>query len=139
MTVSPDPVLANLTRLRVLAYLSGCREAEFSVVRDHCEVSDPTMSKTVTALETAGYVKARKGYVGKYPRTWLSATRAGRDALDAHLGALQTLVDTARMAAGAVTQPDPRGQAPAKRPTQAVLGRRNRLTAGQVFRERAGP
>jgi DNA-binding MarR family transcriptional regulator len=52
------------------------------------EVSDSALSKQVSVLESAGYVKVQKGYVGKRPRTWLSLTRAGRDAFTTHLAAL---------------------------------------------------
>jgi hypothetical protein len=40
---------------------------------------------------SAGYVKVRKGYVGKRPRTWISLTRAGRTAYRDHLHALRTI------------------------------------------------
>jgi len=45
-----------------------------------------------TRLEEAGYVKIRKGYVGKRLRTWLSLTRAGRTAYRDHLHALRAIV-----------------------------------------------
>jgi DNA-binding MarR family transcriptional regulator len=92
-------LLANTTRLAVLAFLSACREAQFSAVQQHCAVSAPTLSKAVSALEAAGYVKVRKGYIGKYPHTWLAATKGGRAALDDYLSALQLLVSSAQEAA----------------------------------------
>ncbi|MED7953362.1 transcriptional regulator [Kitasatospora sp. NPDC058201] len=97
-----DPLLQHPTRLTVLAFLSACAEAEFGTVRDHCEVSDSVLSKAATALEQAGYLKVRKGAVGRRPRTWLVATRAGRRALTEHLAELQRLVAAAE-AAGAAT------------------------------------
>ncbi len=66
-------------------------EAEFALVRDEVEVSDSVLSKQVSTLEQAGYVRVRKGYVGKRPRTWLSLTRAGRAAWTAHLAALREI------------------------------------------------
>ncbi|WTU05092.1 transcriptional regulator [Kitasatospora sp. NBC_00070] len=84
----------------VLAFLGGCQEAEFGAVRDYCQVSDSVLSKTAATLEELGYVKAKKGYVGKRPRTWLAATRAGRAALAGHLAALQQLAAAAAEAAG---------------------------------------
>ncbi|MFD5463599.1 transcriptional regulator [Kitasatospora sp. NPDC127059] len=95
-----DPLLQHATRLTVLAFLGACHEAEFAAVRDHCEVSDSVLSKAATALEDAGYLVVKKGYVGKRPRTWLAATREGRAALAAHLAELQRLVAAAE-AAGA--------------------------------------
>ncbi|MGW6919075.1 transcriptional regulator [Kitasatospora sp. NPDC054939] len=85
----------------MLAFLSGCIEAEFSVVRDYCKVSDSVLSKAAAALEAAGHIKVKKGYVGKRPRTWLAATRPGRDVLAAHLAALQQLASNAREAGSA--------------------------------------
>lgn len=93
-----DPVLANTTRLQIMAFLSGCKQAEFGAVRDHCAVTDPTLSKAVASLEAAGYLRVKKGYVAKFPRTWLAATPAGYKALEIHLAALEGIVSAARSA-----------------------------------------
>ncbi|MDY0816000.1 transcriptional regulator [Kitasatospora purpeofusca] len=98
-----DPLLQHPTRLTVVAFLGGCIEAEFSAVRDYCQVSDSVLSKAAGALEEAGYLSVKKGYVGKRPRTWLAATRAGRRALADHLGVLQRLAAAAE-AAGRETE-----------------------------------
>ncbi|MFF0196592.1 winged helix-turn-helix domain-containing protein [Streptomyces anulatus] len=97
-----DGVIHHPTRLTLVAFLSACDEAEFAAVRDGCRVSDSALSKNASALEAAGYLHVRKGHVGKRPRTWLSLTPAGRQALARHLAALQDLVDAARGAAGSV-------------------------------------
>ncbi|WP_405502306.1 winged helix-turn-helix domain-containing protein [Streptomyces anulatus] len=97
-----DTVIHHPTRLTLVAFLSACDEAEFAAVRDGCRVSDSVLSKNASALETAGYLNVRKGHVGKRPRTWLSLTPTGRQALARHLAALQDLVDAARSAAGSV-------------------------------------
>lgn len=93
-----DKEIHHPTRLMVAAFLSGCAEAEFGAVRDYCGVSDSVLSKTVTALEKAGYVSVRKGYFGKRPRTWVSLTFTGRQALTAHLAALEEIAGAARRA-----------------------------------------
>lgn len=78
-------------RFSIVSALAGVDEAEFGVVRDALEISDSVLSKHAAALEGVEYVKVRKGYVGKRPRTWLSLTRTGRRALDAHLTALREI------------------------------------------------
>jgi DNA-binding MarR family transcriptional regulator len=93
-----DRELHQPTRLALVAYLSSCAEAEFGVLRDYCGISDSVTSKTVSALEKLGYVAVRKGYVGKRPRTWVALTRQGRQALQAHLAALEEIVEAARRA-----------------------------------------
>lgn len=69
-----DGVIHHPTRLTLVAFLSACDEAEFAAVRDGCRVSDSVLSKNASALEAAGYLRVRKGHVGKRPRTWLSLT-----------------------------------------------------------------
>ncbi|MDT0408392.1 MULTISPECIES: transcriptional regulator [Streptomyces] len=96
-----DPHLQHPTRLTVAAFLSGCAEAEFGAVRDYAGLSDASVSRIATALAEAGYVRVRKGYAGRRPRTWLSLTAEGRLALAAHLEGLRALAYSARRA-GAV-------------------------------------
>jgi DNA-binding MarR family transcriptional regulator len=86
-----DEVLHAPVRFSIVATLAAVDEAEFGLVRDEVEVSDSVLSKQVSTLEKAGYVRVRKGYVGKRPRTWLSLTRAGRVAWTGHLAALREI------------------------------------------------
>ncbi len=53
------------------------------------------MSKQIAALEEPGYLKVRKGYVGKRPRTWVSLTKTGRTSLAQHVAALKTIIEVA--------------------------------------------
>jgi DNA-binding MarR family transcriptional regulator len=86
-----DEVIHAPVRLSIVAALAATDEAEFGAVRDAVQVSDSALSKHASALEQAGYVEVRKGYVGKRPRTWLRLTPGGRAALTAHLGALRRI------------------------------------------------
>lgn len=95
MTHGLDQNFHNTTRLQIAAFLSGCNEAEFRAVQEYCDLSKSTLSKNVSVLEDAGYVSVRKGYVGKFPRTWLALTDTGRAALTAHMTALRQIADTA--------------------------------------------
>jgi len=90
-----DPVIHAPTRLRITALLAAAEEVEFAFVRDTVEITDSALSKQVSTLEKAGYVKVTKGYVGKRPRTWLSLTPAGRSAFASHCAALREIVDSA--------------------------------------------
>jgi DNA-binding MarR family transcriptional regulator len=86
-----DEHLNSPVRLSIVATLAKVDDAEFQVVRDAIELSDSVLSKQVSLLEAVGYVKVRKGYVGKRPRTWLSATELGRNALGKHIAALRAI------------------------------------------------
>ncbi len=86
-----DPLIHSPVRFSIVAMLAGADQAEFSYVRDTVEVSDSVLSRQVSQLAQAGYVNVRKGYVGKWPRTWLSLTPAGRRAFERHLAALRAI------------------------------------------------
>jgi DNA-binding MarR family transcriptional regulator len=84
-------LLGHPVRFSVMAMLAAADRAEFSFVRDQVEVSDSVLSKQVSALEQANYVKVHKGFVGKRARTWLSLTREGRRIFERHLAALRSI------------------------------------------------
>jgi DNA-binding MarR family transcriptional regulator len=86
-----DEVIHAPVRFSIVAALASVDEAEFGAIRDAVEISDSVLSKQASTLETAGYVKVRKGYIGKRPRTWLSLTRSGRAAYERHLTALRAI------------------------------------------------
>lgn len=88
-----DELIHAPVRLSIVATLAQVDEAEFAHVRDTIEVSDSVLSKQATQLEAAGYVKIRKGHVGKRPRTWLALTDAGRTAYTRHLDALRAIAE----------------------------------------------
>lgn len=86
-----DPVIHSPVRFSIAVALAAAENAEFAFLRDTVEVSDSVLSKQISRLEEAGYVRVKKGYVGKRPRTWLSLTPAGRTAVAAHVSALEQI------------------------------------------------
>ncbi len=95
-----DDLLAHPVRFSILALLAAAIKVEFSFVRDQVEVSDSVLSKQVSALEQAGYIKVHKGFVGKWPRTWLSITKDGRRTFERHLAALREIAQGNGVASG---------------------------------------
>lgn len=86
-----DTTIHNPARFSIMAALLAADKVEFRFVRDTVELSDSALSQHVTTLEQAGYVHVTKGQVGRKPRTWLSATGAGRAAFEGHLAVLNQL------------------------------------------------
>lgn len=86
-----DDLMSHPVRFSIVAMLAPAERAEFGFVRDHVEVSDSVLSKQMTALQEAGYVKVHKGYVENRPRTWLSLSRQGRQRFEQHLAALREI------------------------------------------------
>lgn len=90
-----DDNLHSPVRFAIMASLISLDKAEFAFVRDAIEVSDSTLSKQATALESLGYLSVIKGHVGKRPRTWFALTPEGRTAFADHLRALRSLAEAA--------------------------------------------
>jgi DNA-binding MarR family transcriptional regulator len=86
-----DELLGHPVRFSMMALLVAAEKAEFAFVRDNVEVSDSVMSKQMSLLEDVGYVRIKKGFVGKRPRTWLSLTRKGREVFERHLKAVREI------------------------------------------------
>ena len=99
MTASLDPVIHAPARLQIAALLAVVNDAEFGTVRDAVGLSDSVLSKHVSQLKEAGYVKLRKAALNGRQRTWLSLTREGRRAFAEHLRALEALVAAAQTTA----------------------------------------
>ncbi|WP_067534429.1 transcriptional regulator [Nocardia crassostreae] len=89
-------LLGSLPRLKLVAFLEGCREAEFGTITRLCDLNKSTLSKAMTVLEDGGYLTIRKGYAGRRPKTWLALTDSGRVAYHEHLSALAALTRAAR-------------------------------------------
>jgi DNA-binding MarR family transcriptional regulator len=88
-----DPLIHAPVRLQVLTTLSAVSEAEFATLRAALEVSDSVLSKHVSTLADAGYVRSRKGVRAGRRTTWIGLTSAGRKALREHVAALRRLID----------------------------------------------
>jgi DNA-binding MarR family transcriptional regulator len=87
--------------LQIAALLARVDEAEFAVIRKIVEVSDSVLSKHLSALSEADYVRLRKAALDGRQRTWASLTPRGRRAFAGHVSALQQLVAQAQAAMAA--------------------------------------
>jgi len=88
----PDPLIHPITRLSICGLLAaGADWIEFATLRDAAGISDSVLSKQSRVLEEAGYVKVRKGAVGRRPRTWFRLTAVGLTAVQGHLAWLAQL------------------------------------------------
>jgi len=92
-----DDVIHAPVRFSIVAALAAAREADFKFVRDTVEVTDSALSKQISTLEKAGYVKVRKSAVGRRPRTFLALTPEGRSAFQRHVAALRDIAEGAAL------------------------------------------
>ena len=96
-----DPVLHPPARLQIAAVLARTDEVEFATLRDLVDVSDSVLSKHLSALGDAGYVRLVKAARDGRQRTWARFTKKGTKAFAAHMAALRELVAAAEQAVAA--------------------------------------
>ncbi|MFD4141787.1 MULTISPECIES: winged helix-turn-helix domain-containing protein [unclassified Streptomyces] len=90
-----DEVIHAPNRLQICTMLAAVDAMEFSVVRDALGVTDSVLSKHLKVLQTAGYLSITKARGRSYPRTWISLTPDGRQALAGHIAELRRIVGQA--------------------------------------------
>jgi DNA-binding MarR family transcriptional regulator len=76
-----DRIIHEPARLKVMTVLDGVKEADFTFLTTALGLTNGNLSSHIDRLEKADYVNVRKSFQGKMPRTTLSITPAGRDAL----------------------------------------------------------
>lgn len=87
-----DDAVHQRTRLGILAVLCEVGRVDFVYLRDTLELTDGNLSRNISRLEHAGYVRVEKTLEERRPRTWLTITRAGRAGLDREIVALRELI-----------------------------------------------
>ena len=82
-------------RLQIMAALVALEpsdEVDFTYLRGLLEVTDGNLGAHLRKLEEAGYIGVNKTFVERKPRTYVSATPAGRAVFQAHVAALEAIL-----------------------------------------------
>ena len=83
------------SRLRIMGGLMALgkdAEVDFTFLRNQLKFTDGNLGAHLEKLQTAGYICARKTFVKRKPRTFVSLTRVGRDAFEDHVDALKKII-----------------------------------------------
>jgi len=87
-----DPLVHEPVRLMVMTMLAHHGALAFAELKRLVGASDGNLGIHARRLEDAGYVRAKKSFVGRLPRTELSITPKGRSALARYAAAMRTLL-----------------------------------------------
>lgn len=87
-----DRLIHEPARLILMSSLYVVDEADFVNVAARTGLSAGNVSSHMARLEAAGYVKVRKEFVDKRPRTTYSLTEAGRRAFEEYRVAVADLL-----------------------------------------------
>jgi DNA-binding MarR family transcriptional regulator len=91
-TTRLDPAIHQPARLGILTAAAETKRIDFVSLRDLLDLTDGNLSRHLSTLEEAGYITIEKTFDGRKPRTWISATKAGRKALKQEIAALREII-----------------------------------------------
>lgn len=88
-----DELILSRARLGIISALIGGDELEFTYLRNALELSDGNLSVQIRKLEESGYIKVKKVFVERKPRTFCRITTRGRKAVVRLVKHLEDLVE----------------------------------------------
>ena len=90
-----NEIIHQPVRLRIMAALTALEagsEMDFSTLCDLLEVTDGNLGAHLRKLEDTNYIAINKTFIDRKPRTFISATGAGRSAFQEHVSALEAIL-----------------------------------------------
>ncbi len=90
-----DNTIHQPVRLQIMSSLVALHageEIEFVYLRNLLKLTDGNLGAHLAKLEEAGYVKVKKTFVARKPRTFITVTGKGRDAFEEHISALKQII-----------------------------------------------
>lgn len=88
-----DELILSKTRLGIISVLLGGDSLEFTYLRDILDLSDGNLSVQIRKLEEAGYIKVKKVFVERKPKTFCRITAKGQKAIRNLIGKLDALIN----------------------------------------------
>jgi DNA-binding MarR family transcriptional regulator len=91
-----DPVIHEKARLRIMAALAPADSLTFKELRDLLEMTDGNLSVHMRTLEENRYVRVKKDFVDRRPRTTYALSAEGRRAFATYIEALEEIIRQSR-------------------------------------------
>lgn len=92
LTINLDKVIHQKARLGIMSILTIKGEAEFSYLRERLELSDGNLSTHLSHLEREKYIKIKKKFIKKKPKTLCLLTEKGQKAFSEYIRYLEQIV-----------------------------------------------
>jgi len=88
-----DRTVHEPARLLIMAYLSYVENCDFLFLLNHTGLTRGNLSSHLSKLEKEGYIKVKKEFVLKIPRTLLSLTRQGKEAFSRYCKNMKSVLE----------------------------------------------
>ncbi len=87
-----NKVFDSRIRLGVMSVLLVNEEINFNDLKDLLQLTDGNLASHLSHLEENGFIKVRKGFIGRKTNTTYSITKAGEKAFKDHLAGLENMI-----------------------------------------------
>ena len=87
-----DELILSKTRLGIISTLIGGDELDFTYLRKTLKLSDGNLSVQIRKLEEAGFIKVKKVFVERKPKTFCKITARGQKAFIRFVNHLEGLI-----------------------------------------------
>ena len=93
-----DTAVHGHIRLGAMTALQIDGKLDFTTLKKRLEVTDGSLGVHLQKLEEKGYIKSKKAFVGRRPKTTYQLTAMGRRALAGYLDSMQKLLEAVKKA-----------------------------------------
>lgn len=83
----------NKVRLGIMSALVVNESLEFVALKELLDVTDGNLASHLKTLEEQEYIRFKKDFIGRKPRTRYSVTRKGQKAFEKHIKAIERLLN----------------------------------------------
>jgi DNA-binding MarR family transcriptional regulator len=92
IAIKLDKAIHQKARLGIMSILMASQEADFNYLKDRLKLTDGNLSSHLSLLEKEKYIKIKKKFVKKKPRTLCQMTDKGRQAFKEYLENLEKII-----------------------------------------------
>ena len=92
LAVRLNKTIHQKARLGIMSILMASEEADFNYLKDRLKLTDGNLSSHLSLLEREKYIKIKKRFVKKKPKTLCHMTEKGRQAFQEYLENLEKII-----------------------------------------------
>jgi DNA-binding MarR family transcriptional regulator len=89
-----NKIFESRIKLGVMSALAANGSLDFNSLKEYFDVTDGNLASHLKSLEKEEYIAVRKSFIGRKPNTRYFITKEGRTAFEAHLEALESLINS---------------------------------------------
>ena len=95
IAIKLNKAIHQKARLGIMSILMASKEADFNFLKDKLKMTDGNLSSHLSLLEKEKYIKIKKKFVKKKPKTLCHMTEKGRQAFEEYLENLEKIIRSA--------------------------------------------